>query len=135
MNDASDAKRILLVEDNPRLRELTQTILEFSGFVVLPAKDGAEALSLMQSAGPFDLVITDLVMPGISGIQLADQLSASGPIKVLFVSGCEADEIVSLPELLRKGAKFLSKPFTAATLRLRVEALLNGSESANLTLK
>ena len=131
----SDAKRILLVEDNATLRELTQAILDSSGFVVLPAKDGAEALSLMRSSGPFDLVITDFVMPGISGIQLAEQLSATGPINVLFVSGYEADEIESLQKLVKTGAHFLSKPFTAATLRVRVQALLDGAESRSLTLK
>jgi DNA-binding response OmpR family regulator len=133
MNATTDAKRILLVDDNRMLRAVTATILISSGYVVLPAENAAQALALVQSDGPFDLLITDVNMPGMSGVDLADRLSASDAVKVLFISG-NPEQVISFQGLVERGTDFLSKPFSARTLLERVRALLLGSEGPRVTI-
>jgi CheY-like chemotaxis protein len=87
MNARGRAKRILLVEDNATLRELTQAVLSSGGYVVLAAENGPQALALFEAQGPVDLVITDLIMPGMNGVDLADRLNECAPVKVLLISG------------------------------------------------
>ena len=94
---------ILLVEDDHVLRRLTRAILERSGYRVLPAVGGREALETCeQHGGPIDAVVTDVVMPEMSGRDLADRLLRLRPrIKVLFTSGCAADVVD--PHTLQSG--------------------------------
>lgn len=103
---------ILLVDDTEPLRKLAQLVLARAGFTVIPAGDGEEALRLAKSRPqPFDLLITDLTMPGIGGRQLAAELRRTHPaLKVLFMSGTE--ESVDLT-LIADGVRnwWLSKPF------------------------
>ena len=117
-------KRILLVEDEPMLREITSTILQELGHTVLVASDGPEAIRIAdKKGGAIDLLLTDVVMPGMNGRELADQLSRKTfPLKVLFVSGY-ADDIVPCTSRSESGAYFLPKPFTKTDLARKLSQI------------
>jgi PAS domain S-box-containing protein len=105
---------ILLVEDEPAVRAVAVRILEHAGYCVLVAGDGDAALRVAADAEAIDLVLTDVVMPGMGGAALAERLRAERPgVRVLFMSGFTAD----LPRALAPtGGSLLQKPFTPATL-------------------
>ena len=109
---------ILVVEDEPFLREMTRDILQSFGYRILEAVSGKDALVVWQQhAGEIDLLLTDMVMPdGVSGSDLAEQLLSQKPgLKIIFTSGYTASEIN--PALLTKaGAHFLQKPYNHADL-------------------
>lgn len=107
------SETVLLVEDEPGVRALARRILARSGYTVLEASNGEEALQLAaQFDGSIDLMVTDCVMPGPSGPMLAEQLKMIRPAaKVLFMSGY-TDHAATRHGLLRAGAIFLQKPFT-----------------------
>ncbi len=111
---------ILLVEDEAAVREVTRRILEHHGYRVLAARHADEALTVARYAGPIDLLLTDVVMPGLGGRELAERLLAARPgLPVLFMSGYNDDEV------LRRGLelptpRLLAKPFTIDTLVARV---------------
>jgi CheY-like chemotaxis protein len=120
------AEVILLVEDEPVLRELQREILELSGYEVLVAGDGVEGLRVAQShPRPIGLLVTDLVMPEMNGQELARQLVGHLPeLKVLFVSG-HADHPALTGGPAGTGAAFLRKPFTLDDLTATVGDLLS----------
>ncbi len=117
---------VLVVEDNAAVRDNLVSILQAGGYRTLAADGGLEALLLAGSHGSeVDLLITDVVMPGMSGPAVADALRADYPqLKVLFVSGYAADEI-QIEDVTRDGASFLSKPFKKDELLGGVRALLD----------
>jgi CheY-like chemotaxis protein len=119
---------ILLVEDDEGLRELGRLILTSSGYDVLAARDGPEALQLSQEhTGTLHLLLTDVVMPQMSGRQLADQLLAKRRgLKVLFLSGYPHDTL-NQHDVAESSLPFLQKPFTPATLTRRVRELLDAT--------
>jgi PAS domain S-box-containing protein len=108
---------ILLAEDESSVRALARQVLETSGYTVLAARDGSEALSLSaQHAGPIQLLLTDVVMPGMSGPELARHLVGRRPgMPVLYMSGY-APEALGEPGALAADSALLAKPFTAAAL-------------------
>jgi PAS domain S-box-containing protein len=110
---------VLLVEDEDALRAVIERILRKRGYVVLAAASGAAALALVeQHAGPIDLLVTDVVMPKMSGQELAERLvQARGDLPVLFMSGYSL-EAVAKHGVLRAGARLLKKPFTPQDLAL-----------------
>jgi two-component system cell cycle sensor histidine kinase/response regulator CckA len=113
---------LLLVEDDPMVRSLAVEALRLKGYRVLDAADGREAMQLAQGAGSVDLLITDVVMPRMTGRELADRLRASAPsLKVLFMSGYPG----SLGEQLGRDIDLLEKPFTSLTLVSRVRQALD----------
>jgi two-component system cell cycle sensor histidine kinase/response regulator CckA len=116
---------VLLVEDEASLRRLTRNLLELSGYTVLEAKDGNEALRVSQEyAGAIELLLTDIVMPGINGRALANQLSQQRPdMKILFMSG-HTGQGIGEKEYLERGAFFLQKPVTRDTLTRKVREAL-----------
>jgi two-component system, cell cycle sensor histidine kinase and response regulator CckA len=116
---------VLLTEDEEAVRRLTKTILESNGYRVLEAASGDEALSLYkQHAGPVDLIVTDVVMPRMSGRELAEKLKSLRPgIKILYVSGYTDDAIVR-HGLLDQRMSFLQKPFTPDALLRKVRDVL-----------
>jgi two-component system, cell cycle sensor histidine kinase and response regulator CckA len=120
---------ILLVEDEDGLRTATRRRLELQGYTVLEAADGAAALAVSdQTSGIIHLLLTDIVMPGISGRILADQMKLRRPdIKVLFVSGYTGQQMGQ--EVLEPGSHFLQKPFTREDLTRKVREVL-GTSSA-----
>jgi CheY-like chemotaxis protein len=121
----SRGEMILLVEDEEQVREPACRTLAYRGYVVLEASNGDEALAIASKHdGAIDLLLTDVVMPGMSGKELAEQLGRLRPdMRVLFMSGYLAD-------LLERGAiaagiPFLEKPFTAVQLLKEVRRALD----------
>jgi len=125
---------VLLVEDEFVIRTAVAEFLSGAGYQVLSAANGREALSKLQAhTGKINLVITDVVMPGMSGPKLAESIAAMHPqAKILFVSGCTEDAV------LRKGAadlprNFLLKPFSFESLAVKIREVLDEPQRANAT--
>ncbi len=119
---------VLVVEDAAAVRTVMRQGLERYGYTVLEAPDGDTALQLAaKHHGPIHLLLTDVVMPGVSGPQLADQLVRLRPgIKVLYASGYSDDAIIH-HGILEPGIAYLQKPFTRDALALKVREVLDGS--------
>jgi len=118
---------ILLVEDDPALREMAATLLRRLGYTVLAAANGVEALSLKQQrdTGHIDLLFTDVVMPHMSGKELADRVRALYPhTKILFTSAYTENAIVH-QGVLDKGVVLLQKPFTPSALARKLREVLD----------
>jgi PAS domain S-box-containing protein len=117
---------ILLAEDEEMVRELASVFLRSLGYTILEAKQGDEALLLFgQHKGSIDLLLTDVVMPGMSGRELAGHLASLGSkMKVLYMSGYTDDAIVR-HGVLEKGVEFIQKPFTVARLAEKVREVLD----------
>jgi PAS domain S-box-containing protein len=116
---------ILLAEDEDGLRALNRRILESHGYRVLAARDAEEASRLAGGQRTVDMLVTDIVMPGASGRQLARRLLQERPrLKVLYVSGY-LDGSAGAEGVLEPGANFLQKPFTPETLLRRVREALD----------
>ncbi|MCB0211033.1 MAG: response regulator [Anaerolineae bacterium] len=117
---------ILLVEDEDMIRDLARRTLSKSGYVVLEAKNGHEALEVSnQYAGQIHLLLTDVIMPGkMPGDQLAESIVALRPnTKVLYISGHTKD-IISTQDIMKQNSDFLQKPFTPNTLIHKVREVL-----------
>jgi len=115
---------ILLVDDDKDLREFLYQHLLHCGHSVLQAGSGAEALERFRGNPDIDLLLTDLVMPGLSGDQLAVQLVEKKPfLPVLFISGNSLSHIESAVPLI-EGRNFLQKPFSLETLERAIATLL-----------
>lgn len=121
---------ILLAEDDEAIRNLIREVLETSGYRVLEAANGLAALQLCeQYEEPIHLLLTDVVMPEMSGRILAERLSAIRPnLRVLYMSGYTTDTVV-LHGVLSEGTSFIQKPFTPATLVNKVREVLSAAES------
>jgi two-component system cell cycle sensor histidine kinase/response regulator CckA len=119
------SQTILIVEDEAALLQVTHRSLETVGYAILPARSPAEAIQISEShPGPIHLMVTDVVMPGMSGAQLAIHLAALRPeMKVLYVSGYTDDTIVR-HGVLEPGLAFLQKPFSPKTLARKVGEVL-----------
>jgi putative nucleotidyltransferase with HDIG domain len=119
-------ERLLLVEDDDAVRALTRTVLRNSAYEVIEAIDPDEALRWVQDhSEPIDLLVTDVVMPGMSGRELAERLTALRPdMKVLYVSGYTDDSVVR-HGLLEAEVAFLQKPFTPNALASKVRSVLS----------
>ncbi len=118
------ARRVLLAEDDVLVRRLIYTVLAEHGFEVLEASDPKDALALATLAPAVDLLVTDVVMPGMGGQQLANRVQALHPdVRVLYVSGYTDDRALERSQG-GEGAQFLPKPFTPAALIERVSAIL-----------
>jgi len=117
---------VLLAEDERGVRELTREYLEMSGYKVLVAENGHTALELAAlHVGPIDLLITDVVMPGINGNELAKRVTAIRPaIKVLYMTGY-TDQAIVHRGTLTAGAVLLQKPFTLATLASKLREIFS----------
>ena len=123
---------ILLVEDEASLREVTREYLSEKGYTVVTASEAEEAMVAAENAEhPVDLLITDVILPGCSGVQLAQRLSAKSPqLRVLYISGYTADTIVHHGGHDSNFA-FLSKPFALAALARKIRSVID-SEPAFL---
>jgi CheY-like chemotaxis protein len=118
---------ILLVEDDPALREMAATLLRRLGYTVLAAANGIEALSLKQQPdnGLIDLLFTDVVMPHMNGKELSERVRALYPhTRILFASAYTENAIVH-QGVLNKGVALLQKPFTPSALALKVREMLD----------
>jgi two-component system, cell cycle sensor histidine kinase and response regulator CckA len=117
---------ILLVEDEKGVRELARQYLEMTGYTVLEAEDGHTALELSgMHSGPIHLLMTDVVMPGISGRELAERISRLRPgIKILYMSGY-TDQAVVHHGILEHDAVLLQKPFNVGSLASKLREILS----------
>jgi PAS domain S-box-containing protein len=120
------SETVLLVEDEASLRSLAQEILREQGYKVLAAGSGAEALELARShKAPIHLLVTDVVMPGMDGRELADRLAPiHGEARCLFMSGYTDDAVVRRG-VREEGVPFLQKPFTIDALAQKVREVLD----------
>ncbi|MDE3036136.1 MAG: response regulator, partial [Nitrospirota bacterium] len=123
--EPSASPTVLLVEDEEALRIVAQRILEQQGYSVVVASDGAEAIRAVErSRKRVDLLLTDVVMPGMSGLELAQRLAAVYPaMKVLYISGYPEGGITH-HGVLDKGLAFLAKPFTPLMLLEKIRDVL-----------
>jgi CheY-like chemotaxis protein len=120
------SETLLLVEDEPALLSMGSAMLEGLGYTVLTARSAAEALRIASShEGDIALLITDLVMPGMNGRDLAEKLVANRPgLQHLFISGYP-DEVISVHRAVEAGMHFLAKPFSLDDLAATVRAALH----------
>ena len=123
------SETILLVEDEQAVRRATAEFLDLQGYTVLEAKDGLDALSVAENHGStIHLVVTDVVMPNMSGGQLAREFSKLRPdAKLLFVSGYAGKTVVD-HKVVDLETNFLQKPYTLKQLALKIRAALNSSQ-------
>jgi PAS domain S-box-containing protein len=122
---------ILVVEDEGAVRRLATTVLRDRGYIVREARNGAEALSLIRAGSPFDLVLTDVIMPRMSGRELYNQIKVIKPeVKVLFMSGY-TDDALAIHGVLDPSLSFLEKPFTPSRLAHKVRETIDDHRLAN----
>jgi CheY-like chemotaxis protein len=135
MEIAGGEETVLVAEDQPEVRRLALLILKNNGYRLLEASGGPEALELSRRhAGPIDLLLTDVIMPEMTGRELADRLRESRPsIKVLYVSGYTAD-VIGREGVLEKGVDYLPKPFTPADLAAKVREVLGQAKAVGRLL-
>jgi signal transduction histidine kinase len=118
---------LLVVEDDPFVRDLSCAVLEAQGYEVLPASNGQDALQVAREhkGSPIRLVVTDVIMPLMGGKVMADWLRATNPnLKILFTSGYTEDAITQ-HGVLEPGAAFLPKPYASSVLARKVRELLD----------
>jgi len=132
---APAGETILLVEDDDMVRDLATAILVQAGYHVIEAANGSEACKLVASdSATIDLLLTDVIMPGMNGRELADRITTARPgIHVLFASGYD-DSLVAQQQVLPAGVNFISKPYTPASLRQKVGGILAQRSTAPCAL-
>jgi DNA-binding response OmpR family regulator len=123
---------VLVVDDEPTLRSVIRRSLLREGYEVLVAEDGPRALALSRAHPThIDLLITDVVMPGLTGPELARELSSERQgLSVLFISGFTFEEVVPLTDLAN-GFAYLPKPFDTKVLLAKLDELLAASPHRN----
>ncbi len=124
---AETGKTVLLVDDDASMRRVTRRILARNGFRVIEAEHGADALRLaLGHEGEIDVLVTDILMPGIRGPELVEELLVRSPdLRVLYMSGYTDDDISRWG--LKPGMAFIHKPFTAEGLAEAVNEVLSAS--------
>jgi PAS domain S-box-containing protein len=123
---ARGSETILLVEDENAVRDMAQVVLQRHGYTVLAASDATQALRIARdNVGRIDLVLTDVVMPGMSGPQLVEQLRGERPdLPALFMSGYTSDSVLR-DDVATGEAFFLQKPFTTGVLAAKLRQVLD----------
>jgi len=117
---------ILVVEDNEMVRNLSKTILQNQGYTVLSAENGNDAFAVLENHdGPLDLLLTDVIMPGINGRDLFEKIAGRYPnVKVLFMSGY-ADDVITHRGMIDDGVAFIQKPFSVKGLAAKVRETID----------
>lgn len=116
-------RTILVVDDDTWVRMLTRDVLVAAGYRVLEAPDGPDAIRVAERPGPIHLLLTDVVMPGMNGCELAARLAGARPdLKIMFMSAYDRDFLVARG--LRPLGPMITKPFTIEYLARRVETVL-----------
>lgn len=128
--ESTSHSTVLVVDDEPELLRFVSAVLERGGMRVITAQGSAQALEVAEHVkDPPDLLLTDVVMPGVSGPMLMDKLTLRFPkLRVLFMSGYEARTIVQR-YVVNEGYALLPKPFTVDQLRDKVQAVLEEPSS------
>jgi DNA-binding NtrC family response regulator len=120
------AKTVIVMDDEPDIRKLVTAMLTRNGHRVLTADTGENAVRLFRLNPGVELLLTDVVAPGMSGPMIADQIAALKPdIKVLFMSGYDGTQVVQR-YVVEKGYALLIKPFTLEQLEKKVREVLGG---------
>ena len=119
---------VLLVEDEPSIRQLMRRMLTGHGYTMLEARNGVEAMGVAEShPTPIHLLLTDVVMPSMGGFELAAQLQAlRSETRVLFLSGHAEDSPKILDGLEKSDHAFLLKPFTQDALHKKIREVIDG---------
>ncbi len=135
-NEAGGCETVLLVEDEESVRELVRVTLLSRGYNVLEAENGERGLQIAESYKErIDILITDVVMPGIGGRELAKRLLLLRPsVSVLYLSGYTEDTVVT-QGVLGPGTGFLQKPFTLQNLAKKVREVIRSTPAAKSTAK
>ncbi len=122
---APDKKTILVVDDEPEIRKLVSAMVRQFGYSVLTADSGEHAMTLYRNHNaPIELLIADVVAPGMSGPMLADKLTALQPdLKVLYISGYDDTHVVQ-KYVVERGHALLAKPFTVEELKSKMQELV-----------
>ena len=122
MEHATPKKTILVVDDEPEIRKLVSAMLTSHGYQVILADTGEQAVkAFRKQAKDIDLLLTDVVAPGMAGPTLADQLTELKPdLRVLFMSGYDNRQVVQ-KYVVEKGSLLLPKPFTVKQLQDKVD--------------
>jgi len=117
---------VLVVDDNRSLRPLLRRLLEGRGYRAIEATTGADAIRLIENdPGLIDLLVTDVLMPGIGGVELGEMLAGRYPeLRILFMSG-ESDDTAERQATMDPRRAFLPKPFTADAFLAAVRDVLN----------
>lgn len=126
-NGGPESKTILVVEDNDELRDFIKKGLELTGYNVIDAPDGDATMVLLQNTGALDLILCDVMLPGVKGPDLIRQVRDMFPnVKTIFMSGYVAEDIVNqdVEQILAAGGMFLQKPFPTRRLLEAVHDLL-----------
>src|SRR5215475_2503085 len=123
-------KTVLVVDDEPEIRKLVSAMVGQFGYHVLTADSGEHALKLYHNhKAPLELLIADVVAPGMSGPMLADKLTALQPdLKVLYISGYDNTHVVQ-KYVVERGHALLPKPFTVMELQNKIGGLLQQTPS------
>jgi CheY-like chemotaxis protein len=118
--------RILVVDDEPSVRSFVERVLRESGYDIQVAADGVEALGALEKLGPFDMLLTDQMMPKMNGDELARRARQAQPhLKVLYLTGF-SDSLFEAKTTLWSDEAYLDKPCTVAELQEAVSLLLSG---------
>src|SRR5580704_10457370 len=122
MDNSTPKNTILVVDDEPEIRKLVSAMLTPHGYRIILADTGDQAIKVFRKQSKdIDLLLTDVVAPGMAGPTLADQLTELKPdLRVLFMSGYDNRQVVQ-KYVVEKGSLLLSKPFTVKQLREKVE--------------
>ncbi|MFQ5537176.1 MAG: response regulator [Gemmatimonadota bacterium] len=119
-------EKVLVVDDDPAVLRVASKVLERAGYEVFEANSGSEAMEIMESRnGDIDLLLTDVVMPGMSGRQLGELARTRFPdVRILYMSAYTEDEVI-LQGVRVAEVDFISKPFTVEGLRGKVREILD----------
>jgi CheY-like chemotaxis protein len=123
----NQGETILLVEDNSSLLDMTQNMLERIGYHILAANSPNEAIEIAKKhSGCIDLLLTDIVMPEMNGLEMSKQIQTLLPdINVLFTSGYTTD-VIARNGLLLEGVEFIEKPYSIDQLAQKLQCILSG---------
>jgi len=126
------SQTVLVVDDEPEVRKLVSAMVTQLGYNVLTADSGEHALTLYKHhKDPIELLITDVVAPGMSGPMLADKLTALQPdLKVLYISGYDNTHVVQ-KYVVEKGHHLLTKPFTVEEMQNKMRQMLRSEKSGS----
>ena len=122
---SSQPTKVLVVDDERSVRQLVANVLRQEGYRVYEAADGKAAIEIVRDTGTdIDLLLADVVLPGMNGAELAEVLHATNPdMRTIFMSGYQEDELAERG-IGRVGGAYITKPFTAEVLTLVVEGAL-----------